>query len=178
MAMYWSFLLANWLWIWQRCGSDSIGIRIKELSATRIRIRTQIRFWTRIRIRFWTRSGSGSVPESGSRDWMTKNCKNLTMGKNHFKSKIKTYIYPYRPPWRKSKLHEKPLILQREHPALQNITFLHFLSRVNFAHPEPDLVPADQIQCKNMQIRTVFNQCWGSVTFWCGSGPWFRTSDK
>ncbi len=35
------------------------------------------------------------------------------------------FINP-RPPWRKSKLHERPSALRREHQALENKNFLHF----------------------------------------------------
>jgi hypothetical protein len=46
-----------------------------------------------------------------------------------------------RPPYRTSKLQEKPSVLKREHPALQNIKFLTFYSIfwVIFALLDPNL---------------------------------------
>jgi hypothetical protein len=43
-----------------------------------------------------------------------------------FLSKIATYLPIPWPPYRTSKLQEKPSALKREHPALQNMKFLNF----------------------------------------------------
>ncbi len=43
------------------------------------------------------------------------------------------YIFILRRPWRTSNLQDKPSVLQREHPSLQNMKFLSFL--VNFCLP-------------------------------------------
>jgi hypothetical protein len=59
-----------------------------------------------------------------------------------------------RPPWRTSKLQEKPSALKWEHPAHLNINFFnffYFLVRVIFALLDPD--PADQHQCGFLRIR-------------------------
>ncbi len=56
---------------------------------------------------------------------MTKTSKILQKKIQIFWSKI-VYLFIPRPPWRTSKLQEKPSVLKREHPALQNMKFLNF----------------------------------------------------
>ncbi len=43
-----------------------------------------------------------------------------------FLNKKLKFSYPYRPPYRTSKLQQKPSPLKREHPALQNMKFINF----------------------------------------------------
>jgi hypothetical protein len=50
---------------------------------------------------------------------MTKSWKN-TAEKEFFSNFCNLLYIPYRPPYRTSKLQEKPSALKREHPALQN----------------------------------------------------------
>ncbi len=60
-----------------------------------------------------------------------------------------------RPLWRTFKLQVKPLALEREHPALQNLNFFHFFLLLCVTFALLDSVPysADQNHCESMQIR-------------------------
>jgi hypothetical protein len=72
---------------------------------------------------------------------LTKNLKKFTAKKKSNFCFIKTYNLPIpRPLLRMSKLQKKPSALKREHPALQNMKFLHFflLLWVIFALLDPD----------------------------------------
>jgi hypothetical protein len=66
---------------------------------------------------------------------MTKKLKKITASKISFNQKLQfTYSGP---PYWTSEVHEKPPALKREHPAFQNMKFLHFFCfwGVIFAHP-------------------------------------------
>jgi hypothetical protein len=86
---------------------------------------------------------------------MTKNLKKIylvQLEKNLYIFLIKNcHLLIPRPPERTSKLQEKASALKREHPALQNMTFLKFLLlllwlifalqiRIRIKNPDPDLL--------------------------------------
>jgi hypothetical protein len=76
------------------------------------------------------------------------------MEKILFIEKLKYIFFP-RPPWRKSKPHQKPLAIKRKHPAFQKKLISSHLFGDNFWPPGS---------------RSGYSQCCGSVTFWYGSG--------
>ncbi len=57
----------------------------------------------------------------------------------------KDFFHVPSPPWRMSKLQERPSALKREHPSLQNMKFLHFFFFlwVIFAPLDPTKIYAD-----------------------------------
>ncbi len=84
----------------------------------------------RIRFQFWIRIHGFDV----------QNWKIYRWQKVHNFWTKKCNIFIPRPPWRASKLQEKPPALKREHPALQACTFTHhfFFVCVIFVHLDPD----------------------------------------
>ncbi len=109
-------------------------------------------------LRIWPQyfSGTGSGSGSVSRDFMNRNFKIFQLEKNHI-FLVKNYLQASR---RTSFLQEKPPVLKREYPLLQNKygTFLNFPSLWgHFAHLDPDPVKSMRIHA-NPYPQQISNQ--------------------
>ncbi len=136
--------------------------------------------------RFQCQFGSGIVGHcgSGSRVLMTKIDK--IYSKNiYFLDQKCNLLIPW-PPYRTSKLQEKPSALKREQPALQNFylffyfsgLFLPSCTRIRTPNSDPD--PADQNQCESGSRKAVYckyfiQHCFicRPLGFHCVGGCWY-----
>ncbi len=127
-----TFIYRRVLWIWIRIRMDLLWlISLGSGSGTniqccglRIRIQIQDNRSIRIWIQFWIRITG----------FVTKICKMFQLKKSIFLlSKITTYFFIPRRTWGKSKLQEKPTVInKKKHQALQNSNVSTFLFLMSF----------------------------------------------